>query len=101
MDSESRRAEEILARLAERDVGNGHYPSGVVGLEDRRRWNQAVLVSLAAYHTYVPSMLPGEYRQERFSLALSIYRQDRDELPTGTEEELLDEIGDALGRGWL
>jgi hypothetical protein len=95
------RVEAILEQLAERDVATGHYPTPVVSREERRRWNQAILLSLAIYYAYVPSMLVGEYSQERFALALSIYRQDRDEFPTGSDEELADEIASAVAQGWL
>ena len=91
----------ILEQLAEHDVAHGHYPTTAASREDRRRWNQAILLSLAIYHAHVPSMLPGEYSQERFSLAASIYGQDRSAFPTGSNEELADEIASAVAQGWL
>lgn len=69
--------------------------------EDRRRWNQARLVALAVHHAFVPSMLVGEYTQELYMMAGSIYRQSRDSFPTGTDEELASEIATAVESGWL
>ena len=48
-------------------------------------------------------VLPGEYSQELYTLAGSIYRQSRAQLPTGTlaELEAALPLAPALQRGWL
>jgi hypothetical protein len=46
-------------------------------------------------------MLRGEFSQTSYLLAGSIYRQDRTQFPTGTEEELAADVGDAVKQGWL
>ena len=74
---------------------------GVSNLEDRRRWNQARLLALALSHTFEPSMLPGEYTQQLYSMAVAIYRQSRSTFPTGTAEELAKDVAAAVERGWL
>jgi hypothetical protein len=92
---------QILASLEERDVLGTCYAEGVMAPEDRRRWNQARLVALAVHHAFVPSMLVGEYTQELYMMAGSIYRQSRDSFPSGTDEELASEIATAVESGWL
>jgi hypothetical protein len=74
---------------------------GVSDLEDRRRWNQARLLAVALYHTFEPSMLPGEYTQQLYTMAIAIYCQSRSTFPTGTAEELAKEVAAAVERGWL
>ena len=95
------RATEILSSLDELDVTGGSYPSDVTEHDDRLRWNQSRLVALAFYHAFEPTMLAGEYRQELYMLAGSIYRQDTRVFHTGTTDELATEITDALVRGWI
>jgi hypothetical protein len=46
-------------------------------------------------------MLVGEYAQELYMMAGSIYRQSRDSFLTGTDEELASEIATAVESGWL
>ena len=95
------RVAQILASLAERDVLGTCYPEGVSAPEERRRWNQARLVALAIYHGFEPSMLVGEYTQELYLMAGSIFRQSQDAFPTGTDEELASEVATAVESEWL
>jgi hypothetical protein len=95
------RAAEILATLNDHDVMGGFYPTNATTAEERRRWNQSRLVALALHHQFEPSMQPGEYSQSVFMMAGSIYSEDRAEFPTGTDEELAEEIELAVEVGWL
>ena len=97
----SGRVEAILGQLDERDVLNGEYPTDATTPTKRRRWNQSRLLALAFYHTYVPTMLPGEYSQEVYGLAASIYGQDDKTVRTGSEQVLVEDITEALARGLL
>jgi hypothetical protein len=90
-----------LGSLEERDALGGYYPSGAVTPEDRRRWNEARLLALAIYHTFVPSMLAGEYSSELYLMSSSIYGQSRTEFTTGTDEKLASAVAMAVERGWL
>ena len=97
------RAAEILASLDELDVTGAKYPSDVTGPTDRLRWNQSRLVALALYQTFEPSSLPGEYSQELYLMAASIYRlsTSRPEFQSGTLAELATDVRAAAVRGWL
>lgn len=93
--------DQVMSRLDSRDVVGGAYPSGLVTEEQRRRWNQARLISLALHHVHEDGMLPGEYSQSVYMLALSIFRQDPAIYTTGTPDELRQEVEFALKQGWL
>lgn len=91
----------VLSSLDVLDVTGGRYPLDVTEPDDRLRWNQSLLVSLALYHAHVTAMLPGEYAQELHLMAGAIYRQSRTEFPTGTRAELSEDIEAAIELGWL
>lgn len=91
----------ITADLAERDVLGGCYPAGVTTDEDRRRWNQCLLLALGYYRVFEPGALPVEFASEKIQMAWAIYNQDRGQYPTGTDAELVEEIVDARAGGWL
>jgi hypothetical protein len=91
--------EDVLSALDTRDVCGAGYPADATTPEQRRRWNQARLIALALYRLHEPAMLAGEYAQGTLMMAQSVYRQ-RD-YATGTDEELAEDIADALAEGWL